>query len=169
MSRAWPVALALAAGCATRPVAGPPHPADDVEAGLASFYADSLRGRPTASGAPYDPEALTCAHRSLPFGTRLRVTEVVHGRSVVVTVNDRGPFVPGRIVDVSRAAAAALGMLERGVAQVRVERVRRERRGAVARPGAPGRRRRRPGLTDVTAAQPAPCRAAARRRPMAWP
>jgi rare lipoprotein A len=92
-----------------------------VEQGLASFYADALRGRPTASGAPYDPAALTCAHRDLPLGTRVRVTELARGRSVVVTVNDRGPFVAGRVIDLSRAAAAALGIVERGVAKVSVE------------------------------------------------
>jgi rare lipoprotein A len=69
--------------------------------------------------------AMTCAHRTAPFGTRLRVTDLENGRSVVVTVTDRGPFRRGRVVDVSLAAARALGMIERGVAQVRVERVDR--------------------------------------------
>ena len=114
--------LAPAAGCAHRP-AGPPASGGGVEQGLASFYADSLRGRPTASGAPYDPLALTCAHRTHPFGSRVRVTELAGGRSVVVTVNDRGPFVAGRVIDLSRAAAAALGMVERGVARVSLERL----------------------------------------------
>ena len=67
--------------------------------------------------------ALTCAHRTAPFGTRLRVTELESGRSVVVKVNDRGPWVPGRVVDVSLAAARRLGFVERGVARVRVERL----------------------------------------------
>jgi rare lipoprotein A len=126
MSRAGLAALAvaLATGCAHGPGGGEASPSGDVEQGLASYYSDSLRGRPTASGARYDPAALTCAHRSLPFGTRLRVTELAHGRSVVVTVNDRGPLVRGRVVDLSRAAAAALGMLEAGVARVRLERLR---------------------------------------------
>ena len=120
------LALALAAGCAPGPHGGgsTPDTTGDAEQGLASFYADSLRGRPTASGAPYDPAAFTCAHRSLPFGTRVRVTELARGRSVVVTVNDRGPFVRGRVIDLSRAAAAALGIIGRGVARVRVERLR---------------------------------------------
>jgi rare lipoprotein A len=113
--------LLLAAGCAHRPATAGPQASGPVEQGLASFYADSLRGRPTASGAPYDPAALTCAHRSLPFGTRVQVTELARGRSVVVTVNDRGPFVAGRVIDLSRAAAAALGIVERGVVKVRVE------------------------------------------------
>jgi rare lipoprotein A len=117
--------VALATGCASRPHtdAGAPDAGVGAEQGLASYYADALRGRPTASGAPYDPAALTCAHRSHPFGARLRVTELARGRSVVVTVNDRGPFVAGRVVDLSRAAAAALGIIGRGVAQVRVERL----------------------------------------------
>ena len=125
------LALLLAAGCGHGPRAGG-EAAGEAEEGLASFYADSFRGRLTASGAPYDPAALTCAHRTLPFGTRLRVTELGRGRSVVVTVNDRGPFVRGRVVDLSRAAAAAIGIVERGVAPVRVERLRRERRRAPA-------------------------------------
>jgi rare lipoprotein A len=121
------LALLLATGCATgRGGSNLPGGALDhrggVEEGLASFYADSLRGHPTASGAPYDPAAFTCAHRTLPFGTRLRVTELGQGRSVEVTVNDRGPFTGGRLIDLSRGAAAALGLIERGVAPVRVER-----------------------------------------------
>jgi rare lipoprotein A len=118
------LSLLLAAGCATAghgPGAGLDRPGG-VEEGMASFYADSLRGRPTASGARYDPAAFTCAHRTLPFGARLRVTALRTGRSVEVTVNDRGPFVGGRLVDLSRAAAAALGIIELGVAPVRVER-----------------------------------------------
>jgi rare lipoprotein A len=91
--------------------------------GLASFYARMHTGHRTASGAAYDPAALTCAHRTAPFGARLRVTDVESGRQVVVTVNDRGPFVRGRIVDLSLAAARELGMVKRGVARVRVERL----------------------------------------------
>jgi peptidoglycan lytic transglycosylase len=95
------------------------------EVGLASFYAESFEGRRTASGTRYDPRALTCAHPSAPFGTRLRVTALESGRSVVVTVNDRGPFARGRVVDLSLAAARALGMIERGLLRVRVERLAR--------------------------------------------
>ncbi len=93
------------------------------QVGLASFYGHRHRGRLTASGVRYDPAALTCAHRTEPFGTRLQVTELTSGRSVVVTVNDRGPFLRGRIVDLSLAAARVLRMIERGVARVRIERV----------------------------------------------
>jgi len=112
-------ALALAA------CAGRQGPGDGgAEEGLASFYAARLQGRPTASGAPYHEAAMTCAHRRWPFGTRLRVTDLETGRSVVVTVNDRGPHVAGRIVDLSGAAARALGIVGRGVARVKVERAR---------------------------------------------
>jgi rare lipoprotein A len=89
---------------------------------MASYYGRRHKGRRTASGQRFDPRAYTCAHRSEPFGTRLRVTELDTGRSVVVTVNDRGPFVRGRVVDLSLAAARDLGMVHRGVARVRVER-----------------------------------------------
>jgi rare lipoprotein A len=88
---------------------------------VASFYGRDFQGRRTASGDRYDMGALTCAHPSAPFGTRLRVTDVESGRSVVVTVNDRGPFTKGRVVDLSLAAARRLGMVERGLARVRVE------------------------------------------------
>jgi rare lipoprotein A len=114
------VAALAAAGCAHGPRSG--GPVDAAEEGLASSYADRLQGRLTASGAPYDPEAFTCAHRSRPFGQRVRVTDLETGHSVLVTVIDRGPWVAGRVVDLSRAAARALGMLGRGVARVRVER-----------------------------------------------
>jgi rare lipoprotein A len=112
--------LLLAAGCLHARTAGP-APAG-VEEGLASYYADGLQGHPTASGRPYDRAALTCAHRTAPFGARLRVTAVETGRSVVVTVNDRGPHVAGRVVDLSRAAAERLGMVASGLVRVRVER-----------------------------------------------
>ena len=84
--------------------------------GPASWYGAELAGRPTASGEPFDPDALTAAHRTLPFGTRLEVTRA--GRSVVVTVNDRGPFAGDRILDLSRGAATRLGLVEDGVADV---------------------------------------------------
>lgn len=86
--------------------------------GLASFYSE---GRETASGERFDPKELTAAHPSLPFGTRLQVTNVSTGKSVTVRVNDRGPFVRGRVVDVSYSAAQALGMVHAGVANVKVD------------------------------------------------
>ena len=91
------------------------------QTGLASYYAQAHHGRRTASGEVFDMEALTAAHRSLPFGTRVRVTNLDNGRRTVVRINDRGPFRRGRIIDVSRAAALALGMARRGIARVRLE------------------------------------------------
>lgn len=91
--------------------------------GNASFYGAKFHGRRTASGATFNKHAMTAAHRNLPFGTRVRVTHVHSGRSVVVTINDRGPFVKSRIIDVSRAAAEQLGMVQQGVARVRIERL----------------------------------------------
>src|SRR5450631_58499 len=86
--------------------------------GLASFYTE---GTQTASGEKFDTHDLTAAHPTLPFGTRLRVTSVATGRSVTVRVNDRGPFVPGRVVDVSYSAAKALGMVGGGIAKVKLD------------------------------------------------
>lgn len=86
--------------------------------GLASFYTE---GTQTASGEKFDTHELTAAHPTLPFGTRLRVTNVSTGRSVTVRVNDRGPYVPGRVVDVSYSAAEALGMVGQGVAKVKLD------------------------------------------------
>jgi rare lipoprotein A len=90
----------------------------DASHGLASYYSYDPK---TASGEKFDPNELTAAHRTLPFGTRLRVTNVATGRSVTVRVNDRGPFVPGRVVDVSRSAAESLGMTRQGVAKVKLD------------------------------------------------
>jgi rare lipoprotein A len=92
------------------------------ETGLAVYYADALHGRPTASGEPYDKGALTAAHRALAFGTRVRVTRLDDRRSVVVRINDRGPFGDcRRVIDLSRAAAERIDMLRAGVVEVRVE------------------------------------------------
>jgi rare lipoprotein A len=85
--------------------------------GRASWYALTSR---TASGEMMDPTKLTAAHRSLPFGTRVLVENLSNGRSVVVRINDRGPFVSGRVIDVSKAAASSLGMIDSGTAKVRV-------------------------------------------------
>jgi rare lipoprotein A len=89
--------------------------------GTASYYADKFVGRQTASGEVYDPEAMTAAHRSLPFGTKVRVTRVETGASVVVRINDRGPFQRGRIIDLSKCAARQLDMIQAGVVEVRLE------------------------------------------------
>lgn len=89
--------------------------------GQASFYAKRFHGRRTASGEPHDALALTAAHRSLPFGTWVRVQSLLTGRTVNVRINDRGPFTRGRIIDLSRAAADALGMLHSGTHGVKVQ------------------------------------------------
>jgi rare lipoprotein A len=123
-------ALAVMAACAHAPEPPPKRPRTpvedraraQVEVGVASYYAGRFHGRRTASGARYDMNALTCAHPSAPFGTRLCVTDLESGRSVVVTVTDRGPFARGRVIDLSLAAAKRLDMVERGLARVRVER-----------------------------------------------
>jgi rare lipoprotein A len=86
--------------------------------GLASFYSE---GAQTASGEKFNANELTAAHPTLPFGTKLRVTNVSNGQSVTVRVNDRGPYVPGRVVDVSYSAARTLGMIGGGVAKVKLD------------------------------------------------
>ena len=91
------------------------------ETGLASFYSDKFEGKKTASGELYTASKMTAAHRTLPFGTRVKVTNLSNNRSVVVTVNDRGPFVKNRVIDLSRAAAKKLGYIEQGVAEVKLE------------------------------------------------
>ena len=87
------------------------------ERGRVSMYGRKFAGRKTASGEPFDPAGLTMAHRTLPFGTRVRVTNLENQRSVEVVVNDRGPFVSGRIADLSEAAARRLGMISDGVVE----------------------------------------------------
>jgi rare lipoprotein A len=89
--------------------------------GIASFYTEGTR---TANGEKFDTNELTAAHPTLPFGTKLRVTNVSTGRSVTVRINDRGPYIAGRVVDVSYSAANALGMVDRGVASVKLDVVR---------------------------------------------
>jgi rare lipoprotein A len=95
------------------------HPkANSSSYGVASFYTEDEW---TASGERFNTHAMTAAHPTLPFGTRLRVTNVTNGRSVVVRINDRGPFVPGRVVDLSEQAAENLGMVERGIVKVKLD------------------------------------------------
>ena len=109
------------------------------EEGLASWYAGKFQGRRTASGEIFDTRLMTAAHRTLAFGTLVRVRNLDNGREVVVRVNDRGPFVEGRIIDLSRAAAEAIGMTGSGVTRVSVEVVGPAGAAAGAAPGAPGR------------------------------
>jgi rare lipoprotein A len=98
-------------------IAPPARAQSRIFSGKASFYGHHYHGR-VASGARYDPGKFTAAHRNLPFGTKVRVKDRRTGRSVVVTINDRGPFVRGRVFDLSLAAAKALGMTDRGIAAV---------------------------------------------------
>ena len=89
--------------------------------GLASYYGRKFHGRRTASGEHYNMQALTAAHRTLAFGSRVEVTNLKNGRKVRVRINDRGPFIKGRIIDLSYAAAKQIGMLSRGVARVKIQ------------------------------------------------
>jgi rare lipoprotein A len=123
MRRTWIVCLILLGlgACATtrpQPVASSPP---CVQEGVASWYRPNASPRPTADGERIDASALTAAHPSLPFGTEVLVTNVATGRSVVVRINDRGPVGRGRIIDLSSAAAKALGIQQDGVARVRLE------------------------------------------------
>ena len=96
-----------------------------VQHGKASWYGKAFHGRPTASGERYDMHARTAAHRSLPFGTRVRVTNLENGKHTVVRINDRGPFVEGRVIDLSYAAASRIQMVQTGVVPVKLEILKR--------------------------------------------
>lgn len=95
--------------------------AKSVEYGMASYYGDEFHGKKTASGEIYNKWDYTCAHRKLPFGTKIRVTNMENKKSVIVRVNDRGPFVKNRIVDLSYAAARDIDMIPKGVVKVKIE------------------------------------------------
>jgi rare lipoprotein A len=132
------VALMLFQGCATlrspfettpQPTPSQPTPAKESPAppatlpqtGQASWYGAQHQGKQTASGATYDQAAFTAAHRSLPLGSKVKVTNLANGKSVEVEINDRGPFAENRIIDLSQAAAKALGIIDSGTATVRLE------------------------------------------------
>ena len=124
------VIMPLLAACAPQlPALGQATPAavetavlpDFAREGVASWYGPGFAGRLTANGEIFDPAELTAAHRTLPFNTHLRVTNLANGRSVIVRINDRGPFTGGRIIDLSRAAAERIGMIGSGTARVRLE------------------------------------------------
>jgi rare lipoprotein A len=123
------VGLGLLSGCAARATRGDEDTAERtsatrgyLEEGLASYYAERYNGRATASGEKLDAKKFTAAHPKLPFGTCLRVVNMENNRSVEVRVNDRGPYVKGRVVDVSLAAAKKLDLLDKGLARVRLYR-----------------------------------------------
>ena len=105
------------------PIVTIPEPSQPttMETGLASWYGPKFHGKLTASGEVFNQEKFTAAHPTLPWGSRVKVTNLDNGKSVDVRINDRGPFKRGRIIDVSRAAARALGMVGRGITTVRVE------------------------------------------------
>ncbi|CAD5198641.1 septal ring lytic transglycosylase RlpA family protein [Pseudomonas sp. FEN] len=109
--------LSLLAGCASHEI----DPRGYDETGMASYYGAKHQGKRTASGEPFNQHALTAAHRQLPFGTRVKVTNLANDKSVIVRVNDRGPHTRGRLIDLSRDAAAQLGMLQNGTARVRIQ------------------------------------------------
>jgi rare lipoprotein A len=132
--------LGYIAGCSLKPEPVPPLPAPQeyekaapieetappskpaiIQVGTASWYGPGFHGQETASGAPFNQHALTAAHRTLPLGTKAKVTNLDTGQAVHVTINDRGPYVPGRHLDLSRAAAKKIGLTRKGVAKVKIE------------------------------------------------
>ena len=124
------VALALSAcggsrrdAVSTRPPEPSPAPVKPgrTQEGMASWYGPGFAGRLTANGERFDPSELTCAHRKFKFGTMLEVTNLENGRSVVVRVNDRGPYAKNRVIDLSEEAARRIGMIEKGHVKVRIE------------------------------------------------
>ena len=109
--------FSLLAGCASHDV----DPSGYDKTGSASYYGSRHHGKRTASGEDFNQNGLTAAHRSLPFGSRVLVTNLANKRSVVVRINDRGPHTRGRLIDLSRAAAEKIGMVRSGTARVRVQ------------------------------------------------
>lgn len=105
-------------------LAGQITPAKQAASGVASWYGNPFHGRRTANGERYNMNELTAAHRTLPFGSKVRVTNRSNNKSVVVRINDRGPFAGKRVIDLSRAAASALKMMSSGVAPVKLELLR---------------------------------------------
>lgn len=115
------VATIACFGCASASVQAKPSSCGFSQSGKASYYADKLQGRSTASGEPYDKNALTGAHWELPFGTMVRVTNTGNGKSVIVRINDRGPYSKGRIIDLSRKAFSSIGNTASGILPVTIE------------------------------------------------
>ena len=130
---AFVLAVALLVGCASggrSSSGGDRHGATTT--GVASYYAHKYHGRATASGERFDMNAMTAAHRTLPFGTRVRVTNRNNGKSVLVRINDRGPFAKGRVIDLSLGAAKKLAMVDAGLAKVELQVIDGPRGAALA-------------------------------------
>jgi rare lipoprotein A len=108
-------------GCSSTPKQAESRPVGHTESGMASFYGNEFQSRKTANGERFDQAKLTAAHRTLTFGTRLKVTNTQNSKSVVVRVNDRGPFAKGRIIDLSSSAFKTIASLNAGVIPVRIE------------------------------------------------
>ena len=115
------LAAGLVTGCAATAPHDPPPDPPRVQVGIASYVGKPYEGRPTASGPVFDGRSMIAAHRTLPFGTRVRVTNLANDRDVVVTIVDRGPYRKGRVIDVSRRAARELGFERAGTTKVRLE------------------------------------------------
>lgn len=144
-----PTPAPSSSGAEASPIAELPVRA--VQDGVASWYGPGFHGRITANGETFDQTALTAAHRSLPLPSLARITRLDTGASVLVRVNDRGPYIDGRIVDLSRAAAEALGFLDQGLIEVRVE---------ALGPADPEDRAAAPGFFDPSERRPGPGRSA---------
>ena len=127
--KGWSLCILLIVLLVVQPIFGAPIPrvrkpaalvTQKVQYGIASWYGAKWQGRPMASGEPFDENALTAAHRTLPLGAKVEVTNLRNGRSVTVRIRDRGPAVAGRVIDLSKAAAARLGFVHRGLTIVEV-------------------------------------------------
>src|SRR5213593_1313950 len=139
-TRGWAALwLVGAVGCAAVRAPAPPPITNGVQVGVASWYGPGFHGNRTANGEIYDQFELTAAHPSLPLGTRAMVTNLVNGRAVEVRINDRGPFVDGRAIDLSYAAARTIGLVGPGTGRVRIEVLRNAPQPAVHLQPAPTR------------------------------
>jgi len=121
LAHAQPASAPAAAPAPATAPAAAAAPAADASEGKLAWYGHKFAGRKTASGQRFNPEAMTMAHKTLPFGTQVRVTNLANKRSVVARVNDRGPTTPGRIADLSTASASRIGMLRAGIVEARLE------------------------------------------------
>lgn len=117
----WAVMLLVLVGCSSTPRSSGSVSSGHSESGMASYYGNEFQSRKTASGERFDQGKLTAAHRTLPFGTHVKVINKQNGRSVVVRVNDRGPFVKGRIIDLSRSAFKSIASTNAGVISVHIQ------------------------------------------------